>query len=626
MKKEFAIAIAAIMLLSVLMVPPVMSELGMEDENTYFRFTGNVTQLWNESHEGANWVYACPAGDFDGDEKDDVLVFTRKYDDTTGTETATVIAKRGYDGEHLWAESVSGTESSISADPVGDLDGDGKEDVLVLMSEYNATTNTTIEKVIAKNGDDGMHLWEESISCEVRNDCEIDAFSAGDLDGDGKEDVFVEMSTSGFDEDISASTTTATVIAKRGYDGMHLWNESVNGTGWIIYISASPAGDLDGDGKEDVLVNAANTTTATVIAKRGYDGMHLWGESMNRTGGVMPFISSTSISASPAGDLDGDGKEDVLVKAANTTTKTVIAKRGDDGTHLWEESVNRTGEVNIFASPAGDLDGDGKEDMLIDAREYDEATNSTTETVIAKKGENGAYLWEESVTGTKSSYISADSAGDLDGDGKDDVLVRAREYDEATNTTTKTVIAKRGYDGMHLWNESVSCEDWMNCGVRASPAGDLDGDGKEDVLVLAEEYDEATNTTTETVIAKRGYDGMHLWEEPVIVAEPCIYIPVDSVGDLDGDGKCDVLVHTSEYDEATDTRTETVIAKRGYDGTHLWTAESDGPIWVVGTSWLVLVEAENPLFELPWRREPTDLTGDGIVNILLGTPDSVYAV
>jgi hypothetical protein len=40
MKKEFAIAIAAIMLLSVLMVPPVMSELGMEDENTYFRFTG----------------------------------------------------------------------------------------------------------------------------------------------------------------------------------------------------------------------------------------------------------------------------------------------------------------------------------------------------------------------------------------------------------------------------------------------------------------------------------------------------------------------------------------------------------------------------------------------------------
>jgi hypothetical protein len=148
----------------------------------------------------------------DGDEKDDVLVFTRKYDDTTGIETATVIAKRGYDGEHLWTESVSGTESSISADSVGDLDGDGKEDVLVLMSEYNATTNTTIEKVIAKNGDDGMHLWEESISCEVWNDCEMDAFPAGDLDGDGKGDVFVETSTSGFDEDISASRIYGTSL------------------------------------------------------------------------------------------------------------------------------------------------------------------------------------------------------------------------------------------------------------------------------------------------------------------------------------------------------------------------------------------------------------------------------
>jgi hypothetical protein len=470
MKKEFTIAIAAIMLLSVLMVPPVMSELGIEDENTYFQLTGNVTQLWNESHEGAKWTRASQAGDFDGDEKDDVLVFTRKYDDTTDIETSTVIAKRGYDGEHLWEESVSGTAKSymtVWPYSVGDFDGDGKEDVLVLMSECNATTR--IEKVIAKNGDDGMHLWEESISCEVRNDCKMDAFPAGDLDGDGKADMLVRARE--YDE--ATNTITKTVIAKRGYDGTHLWEESVNGTGWvidigwIIDISASPAGDLDGDGKEDVLVHASE-----------YD------------------------------------------EATNTATETVIAKRGDDDTHLWEESVNKTGgitaelyrEIFIYASPAGDLDGDGKEDVLVRAREYDEATNTTTKTVIAKKGENGAHLWEDSVTGTgSSSSISAISAGDLDGDGKEDVLVRAREYDEATNTTTTTMIAKRGYDGSHLWNESVSCEDWRNCGVRASLAGDLDGDGKEDVLVRAGEYDEATNTTTETVIAKRGYELSHVY-------------------------------------------------------------------------------------------------------------------
>jgi len=61
-----------------------------------------------------------------------------------------------------------------------------------------------------------------------------------------------------------------------------------------------------------------------------------------------------------------------------------------------------------------------------------------------------------------------------------------------------------------------------------------------------------------------------------------------------------------EYDEATDTTKDTVIAKRGYDGKRIWTTESDGPIWVGSAG--------------------EDLNGDEIADVLLGSRDQVYAL
>ena len=166
-----------------------------------------------------------------------------------------------------------------------------------------------------------------------------------------------------------------------------------------------------------------------------------------------------------------------------------------------------------------------------------------------------------------------------------------------------------------------------------------------ETLVTKYEYDKATDTTKGTVIAKRGYDGSPLWQESVnrtggaewfeqFFIGP--FISAVPTGDLDGDGLSDVLVHTIEYDADTGTKARTVIAKKGDDGTHLWTAESDGPIWVAGTSWRWESLLDNPKTMGPiWggslrgpeeSGDPTDLTGDGIANILLGPLDGVYAV
>ena len=700
MRKLFAIVMVAIMMLAVLIVPTVMSE----EDYTYFGFTGNVTPLWKESHNGANWTSAFSVSDLDGDKKDDVLVLMCKYNEATNTETATVIAKQGCNGTHLWEESATVTGSFIEAHPAGDLDGDGTEDVLVLLKKYDANMDTTMATVIAKKGDDGTHIWEESVT---GTESFISACPAGDLNGDGKDDVLVHtcicefnttqdepimapdglnMPMGGFDMPmipLTPSFISATVIAKRGYDGHNLWNESAAGTD-RTFITAYAAGDLDGDGWDDVLleksisetdmnttgdwpngddgvlINESDTggfvetaTTGAVIAKRGYDGSHLWQESANGTG-------ISSISGHLVGDLDGDGHNDVLVvhtiteefdPATFTSIRniTLIAKRGNNGTHLWEESITGYGWHNLlYGNSAGDLDGDGKDDVLVQmvTDEFDPATNmsATIVSVIAKRGEDGMQFWNESVHGTDlTSLLGCPLREDLDGDGKIDVTVGMGEYNETTNSRKTTEIAKRGYDGKHLWEESVTGSGWTS--ISALPAGDLDGDGFNDRLVTKYEYDKATDTTKGTVIAKRGYDSSPLWQETVnrtggaewheqfLIGH---FISVVPRGDLDGDGLSDVLVHTIESDADTGTTARTVIAKKGDDGTRLWTAESDGPIWVAGTDWRWESMLGNPNKMVPiWggilngpmaSGDPTDLTGDGIVNILLGPLDGVYAV
>ncbi len=303
--------------------------------NSAVIFDGNVSLLWNESFpSGVYEVYAIQTKDLDGDKKDDVMLSVSNWN----TNTYTVIAKKGSDGTDLWQESV--TNGYIDAAPTDDLNGDKTEDVLI--TKVNRSTNTYT--VIAKKGSDGTDLWQESVTNEG-----IYAEPTDDLDGDKIEDVLITKA--------NWSTNTYTVIAKKGSDGTDLWQASASVTnGWI---SAEPTDDLDGDKTADVLIMLIKKVkwwgiTYTVIAKKGSDGTDLWQES----------ATNGSISAELTDDLDGDKTADVLITKGNwsTDTYTIIAKKGSDGTNLWQESVN--GE-EISAEPTDDLNGDKTADVLI---------------------------------------------------------------------------------------------------------------------------------------------------------------------------------------------------------------------------------------------------------------------
>jgi hypothetical protein len=506
----------------------VATEVGPEEDRTATLIAkkgSDGSHLWEQSVTGEDasiWGYGVD--DLDCDNKTDVLVHIRvgPYEN----RTATLIAKKGSDGSHLWAQNISGYAAYMSAEPADDLDCDDKTDVLV-ESEVGPSDNRTAT-VIAKRGHDGYHLWAQNISGYYAY---MNAEPVDDLNCDGKTDVLVETRVGPYGD------RTATVIAKRGYDGTHLWAENISG--YDAYMWAEPADDLNCDNKTDVLVGIEvgpyDNRTATVIAKRGYDGTHLWAENISGRYAHMW--------ADPVDDLDCDNKTDVLVGTelgpSEAENATLIAKIGHNGTHLWAQNISGY-DAYMEVYPVDDLDCDGKTDVLVET-EVGPSDNRTA-TLIAKRGHDGYHLWEESIRG-EDAYISGRGVDDLDCDDKTDVLVRTELGPEEDRTATLT--ARKGVDGRLFWRETTTGEDASMVG---HGVGDLDCDGKTDVLVETRIGPE-DEITSSTFIAKKGVDGTHILEaesdQEIDVADMEIGRDEYSYDyDLDGDGQLDLIIFT----------------------------------------------------------------------------------
>ncbi|KCZ71979.1 hypothetical protein ANME2D_02036 [Candidatus Methanoperedens nitroreducens] len=439
-------------------------------------------------------------------------------------------------------------------------------------------------------------LWKESFP----GSSWMDTVQTGDLDGDKKDDLILFVH--------NPDTRIQTVIAKRGIDGTHLWEESITGDAWMdIKVLGSDVskdhryGDLDGDRLPDVMVviNNKDTNTRTVIAKRGIDGTNLWEKSVtgnewvtvefmddinhDRLTDTVVIVNdwsagtytisarkgsngatlweesgSGNVQTSGMSDLNGDKHADLLLSIYNWAegTYTAVAKRGCDGTDLWQESVIEGTWLDWMETRSvKDLNGDRIDDVLMTV--HNSTTN--THTIIARKGSDGTSLWQESVSGT-DAWLYPTPIDDLNGDRTADVLVTTGNW----KTGDYTVIAKKGRDGTNLWKESGTGGNW----IETISANDLNGDKIDDVMVTI--HNDGANT--HTVIARRGNDGTSLWQESV-TGDAWIYaVPT---GDLNGDRTADVLITTSNWG----TGTFTVAARKGSDGTSLWEASSNSKIW-----------------------------------------------
>ncbi len=299
------------------------------------------------------------------------------------------------------------------------------------------------------------------------------------------------------------------------------------------------AGDVNGDGYEDVIVGARNadphgTSSGAAYllfgSASGFSGLSLSG--LNGTNGFKISGAATNdlagFAVSGAGDINGDGYDDILIgvpqadphggnsgaayiiygKASGFTANLDLSSL--NGANGFQLSGALTGDfAGVSVSGAGDVNGDGYDDFLVGARAADPhgAQSGSTYLVFGKAGSFGANLDLSSLDGTTGLRIDGEAAGDyagnsvaaagdINGDGYDDLIIGGPSaHPHGTNSGRAWVIfgkasgfpatlALSSLDGTNGFRINGSATG-DRAGFAVAGAGDINGDGLADLVIGA---------------------------------------------------------------------------------------------------------------------------------------------
>ena len=442
------------------------------------------------------------AGDVNGDGLADVVIGA--YRETTGTTSGAVyvvfgktdattvdVSNLGTNGYKIY-NSTTTSRLGTSVSEIGDINGDGLSDLLISGNTTNGRAYVVYGKTTTTDIDLANLTASQGFSLTGPSDVLIGKWvSAGDIDGDGIDDIMVSNSSSSavsstyivFGKSITAGTTASIDLTQIVANTQGIIVKGVSGTSFgnsISYI-----GDVNGDGIGDMLISAPTTKNATKTTQSDGAAYVVYGTGTSQiidvstlttsqgykiTGPIPTETAVTSVQfaqyVGAAGDVNGDGIADMIIGSSNSavygykayvvfgqtgtsTTSVDVTNLGSNG-FIIQSNTNSILGVGSSVSYAGDINGDGLADVIVGASSGNQAYvvygKTTTTTVDLDQVANGigGFVINGGVSAS-STGISVSYAGDINGDGFDDLIVGASAAaitvtnEDGTTTTTSNV-------------------------------------------------------------------------------------------------------------------------------------------------------------------------------------------
>ncbi len=352
-----------------------------------------------------------------------------------GALAALALTPSAQDVVFTFGGNENGDEFSRSVSRAGDVNNDGFEDIVI--GAPNAFTHASHSgQARVFSGENGVMLYN------IRGETSFDFLgsavgAAGDINADGYADFIV--GTRGSD---LGSLNAGQVQVFSGKTGSVLRNFLGDVAGDNMGQSACGISDIDGDGRDDILIGISGDDTQdnNAGAVRIYSGqtgrmlMQQFGQEANERFGT---------AVAPAGDINGDNVGDYMASGLNGHFGVVRLYSGKTGDLLYELQGDPTGdEFGTALAGAGDVDGDGFGDFLIGAPRSGLGA-----------AEAGATFLYSGFDASLMRFYTGDEPGDrmgrsvagmkdVDGDGLPDVAMGLPGSDDAGQDAGKAKVFK----------------------------------------------------------------------------------------------------------------------------------------------------------------------------------------
>ncbi|WP_299568102.1 FG-GAP-like repeat-containing protein [uncultured Pedobacter sp.] len=348
---------------------------------------------------------------------------------------------------------------------IGDIDGDGKPDLVV------ANYSTNVVSVFRNTSSSGsLNASSFTAKQDFTTGLQPQSVAIGDVDGDGKLDLVVANPGSNT-VSVFHNTSSLGSIDASSFAAKQDFITSTNPISVAI-------GDVDGDGRPDLVVANVNANSVSVFRNTSSSG------SINAASfaAKQDFIAGTQPQLVAIGDVDGDGKPDLIVTNTGSNTVSVFRNTSSLGS-IDASSFTAKQDFTTGTSPTsvaiGDLDGDGKPDLVVTNLSSNRVSVFHNTSSLGSIDASSFAARQDFTTGIAPSSVAI---GDIDGDGKPDLVVAAKNISNLV-----TVFRNTSVQGIINAASFSTKQDFTAGSYPTSVAvGDVDGDGKPDLVVANE--------------------------------------------------------------------------------------------------------------------------------------------